>query len=237
MKIILSASMILGVALSCSAVLAGESTDTGGNGMAQRSRFDIYSRENSASPNTTTTREYRRAETEEAYAKREQDYLDLGNDIRGLRGIQSATTLNELQHLNKKQIDLAKLAESTAKSEAVLNMAHRIRADHEMLQKKVEAVAKKLKITLEPYRLAEPEQVIMDRLKSLQGRQFELAYMRVVDRGHRDVERTLSLVRADLVDPQVRGLMYETLPTLTAHTNMYHENRARARVEEEEIGE
>jgi hypothetical protein len=47
----------------------------------------------------------------------------------------------------------------------------------------------------------------------------------------------LSLVRADLVDPQVRGLMYETLPTLTAHTNMYHENRARARVEDEEIGE
>ena len=116
-------------------------------------------------------------------------------------------------------------------------MAHRIRADHEALEKNVESVASDRNIKLEPFRLAEPEQVVLSRLKSLQGNDFEIAYLRVTDRGHAEAEHMLRVVRSDVSDTQARELINETIPVLNAHVDMERVNRARAHAEEEDLGD
>jgi predicted outer membrane protein len=213
-------------------------TDESGNGMAKKSRFDEYSDANRRAHHgarhewvTDDTVTFHSAAPEQPY------FAFYGEDIPALRGLQLETALDRVHHVNQKEIDLAKLAESRAKSENVLNLAHRIRADHEMLDRKVIALADRRGITLERFQLSTWEKAVRDRLGKLSGLEFEHAFLRVDEREHEESTRMLRMVRNDLSDTETRNLINETIPKMTAHMNMPPENKARARVEEGEIGE
>jgi len=244
--------------------IATSTVDPSGNGMARRDHFDIYSDESAPSSRhhaanrhmrndawtNDTTENFDEVSTNSAApdesnmrARHEFRHDDhyfayYGEDIPSLRGLQLETALNRLHHINMKEIDMAKLAESHAKSADVLNLAHQIRADHEALENKVTALAKRRNISLNSFQLATFEKAVRDRLSKLNGTEFEQAFLRVNERGHEEAARSLRMVRNDLSDTETRNLINEALPRMTAHMNIPStENRAKARVEEGDIGE
>ena len=216
--------------------------DTGGNGMARRDRFDIYGNGDEREYRTTTRRhsqvkrEWRGEDTAYVAPVNEHYYAVYGEDIPALRGLQLETALNRLHHINREDIELAKMAETRGKSPEFLNLAHEIRADHELMEKKVVALAKRRGITLKAYQLATYEKAVRDRLNKLNGSEFETSFLRVNEQNSFEGARSLRLVRNDINDTEVRGLINESLPRMTAH-RMLPSDKARARAEEGDLGE
>jgi predicted outer membrane protein len=216
-------------------------TDTGGNGMARRNRFDIYNNSDEVEYRPTHLRHAKRewrGEDTTTYAApvTEHYYAIYGEDIPALRGLQLETAMNRLHHINREEIEMSKMAETRGKTPAFLNLAHQIRSDHELLEKKVTALAKRRGIRLESYQLATYEKAVRDRLNRLKGTEFETAYLRVNEQNHEEASRSLRLVRNDLTDTELRGLINESLPRMSAE-RMLPSNKARARAEEGDLGE
>jgi predicted outer membrane protein len=232
--------------------------DSGGNAMAKRDHFDTFSGESaSGNMNDTNMRRSRHAEAQRDWSNRESNdedrvvyhsasappsdehFANYGEDLPALRGIQLEMALNRLHHINQKEIEMAKLAETKAKSANVLNLAHRIRADHEALEAKVKAIADKRNISLKSYQPATYEVALRDRLESLpEGREFETAFLRVNERGHDEAARDLRMVRNNLRDSEVRDLINQALPQMAAHTHLPNQSpKARASSEGGDLGE
>jgi predicted outer membrane protein len=219
--------------------------DTGGNGMARRDRFDIYGKGNGeeiefkSMPRHThhAKRDWKGEDTTTFAAPvTEHYYAVYGEDIPALRGLQLETAINRLHHINREEIELSKMAETRGKSPEFLNLAHQIRADHELLEKKVNALAKRRGLRLESYQLATYEKAVRDRLNKLKGTEFETSFLRVNEQNQVESSRSLRLVRNDLTDTEVRGLINETLPRMTAE-RILPSDKARARAEEGDLGE
>jgi predicted outer membrane protein len=206
-------------------------SDSGGNGMAHRSRFDIYSNEDESY--VPLARHHAHAASAPLM---EHYYAVYGEDIPALRGLQLETAMNRLHHINREEIDMAKMAETRGKSAEFLNLAHVIRADHEALEKKVTTLAWRRSISLESFQLATYEKTVRDRLNKLSGTEFETAFLRVNEQTGEEADRSLRLVRNELTDTEVRGLINESLPRMAAH-RILPSDKARARAEEGDLGE
>lgn len=218
--------------------------DPSGNGMVKRDRFDRYSNDEldaDATPVRSRSAHPRHDWTSDSpgVSSTEEHYFAFyGEDIPALRGLQLETALNRLHHINRAEIDMAKMAETQAKSADVLNLAHQIRADHEALENKVVSLANRRNISLKGFQLATYERAVRDRLSKLGGTEFETAFLRVNERGHEEAARALRMVRNDLNDTEARNLINEALPRMMAHMlTPAQQNRARARAEEGDIGE
>ncbi|MGZ3669808.1 MAG: DUF4142 domain-containing protein [Bdellovibrionota bacterium] len=217
---------------------AMSTSDSGGNGMAKLEHFDAYTPEYAHKMHHARNWENEDRVVYHSAAPSEHYFAVYGEDIPALRGLQLETALNRLHHINRSEIALAKMAETQGKSEDFLNLAHEIRADHELLERKVLAVAQRRNITLESFQLATYEKAVRDRLAKLKGMEFETAFLRVNERGHEEAARSLRMVRNDLTDTEVRGLINESIPRMMAHMSLSNDvNRARARAEEGDLGE
>ena len=223
---------------------AMSTVDTSGNGMAKREHFDIYSKDSAFHPSRHARGEMRHDWTDEdrlvyrAASPNEHYFAFYGEDLPALRGLQLETALNRLHHINRKEVEMAKMAETRGKSADFLNLAHEIRADHEMLEKKVVALARRRSIPLEGFQLATFEKAVRSRLGKLSGSDFETAFLRVNERGHSEAARSLRMVRNDLTDTEVRGLINESLPRMAAHMSMPSgTNKSRASFEGGDFGE
>jgi hypothetical protein len=91
-------------------------------------------------------------------------------------------------------------------------------------------------LRLESYQLATYEKAVRDRLNKLKGTEFETSFLRVNEQNQVESSRSLRLVRNDLTDTEVRGLINETLPRMTAE-RILPSDKARARAEEGDLGE
>lgn len=167
---------------------------------------------------------------------RHSHFTAYGDDLAALRGLQLELALNHLHHLNQSQIGLAKMAETRATTPAVLNLAHQIRADHEKMEKKVEELADRRDVRLESFQLSTYEQVVQNRLESLDGEEFETAFLRVIDRSHDMQAADLEMIRDDVNDQELSALVGEALPSMHAHQRGTDVN-VRASTEEGDIGE
>lgn len=204
-------------------------SDSSGNAMAQKDRFHAAGKAGNG-----MAREDKTASRSSAPARGHAGY---GEDIPALRGLQASVALNRLHHINSLEIERAKMAESKAKSPEVLRLAHQIRADHEALEKKVEAVADERGIKLESFRAATYEKAVNDRLSDLEGKGFETAFLRINQRGHEMAARDLRADRGNIQDEAVRSLIGEALPAIDAHRKAPTPMKGRASTEEEEIGD
>ena len=153
-----------------------------------------------------------------------------------LKGLQLELALNQMHHMNQSEIGLAKMAESKAKTPSVLNFAHQLRAEHEAMEKKVEALAGARNVSLERFELNTYEKVVKNRLNRLTAPDFETAFLRVTDRNHDMAEADLRLIRDDVNDERVTALVDESLPIIHAHKDM-SVYKGRAGVEEGDLGE
>lgn len=211
-------------------------TDTGGNGMVHRDHFDIYNFDDGSERHHAHAKNVWKGE-ETTYAPATANYYAVyGEDIPALRGLQLETALNRLHHINREEVEMAKMAETRGKSVEFLDFAHQIRADHEALEKKVVALAKSRGISLKSFELATYEKAVRDRLNKLNGTEFETAFLRVNEQSQEESVRSLRLVRNELTDTEARGLINETIPRMTAN-RMLPSDKARARAEEGDLGE
>lgn len=169
-------------------------------------------------------------------ASRHSHFTAYGDDIAALKGLQLELALNHLHHLNQSQIGLAKMAESRATTPAVLNLAHQIRADHERMEMRVEELAERRDVRLEGFQLSTYEQVVKNRLESLDGEEFETAFLRVIDRSHDMHAADLEMIRDDVADQELTAIVDEALPSMHAHQTGT-DIKARASTEEGDIGE
>ncbi len=231
-----------------SSAMSTSVSDSGGNAFLARTNFDRAEREYQRNANRRRHARHDWVDKNEvnsdemvyrsAAPMRSGAYFaSYGEDLPALRGLQLEVALNRLHHLNRKEIDMAKMGESRAKTASVLTLAHQIRADHEKLENKVVALAKRRNINLESFQLSTYEQAIRDRLDNLSGAPFESAFLRVMERGHEEASTQLRMVRNDLADTEVRGLINEALPQIAAHKHNASTNKARASVDEGDLGE
>lgn len=180
---------------------------------------------------------YRSGAPENASASSHRyDQFAYGDDIAALDGLQLELALNQMHHMNQSEIGLAKMAESKAKTPSVLNFAHQLRAEHELMEKKVQALADARDVKLERYELNTFEKVVKNRLNRLSGQDFETAFLRVTDRNHDMAAADLRLMRNDISDERVSMLIDESLPVIEAHKASGHYN-GRAMMDEGDLGE
>ncbi|RZA00196.1 MAG: DUF4142 domain-containing protein, partial [Proteobacteria bacterium] len=125
--------------------------------------------------------------------------------------------LNQLHHINQKEIAMANLAASRSSRSAVKNTATRIKADHQALETRVEEVARARSVTLAKYTPATYEEVTMDKLEALEGADFDTAFAQVMKDGHKLTSAQLRILRNRVSDREVLALIDQALPKVRMH--------------------
>ena len=143
-----------------------------------------------------------------------------GRDNMSMDMMQKAMQLNQLHHINQKEIKMSELAAEKAQSPQVKSAAQQILKDHQDADKRVEALAKADNITLESFQPATHEKVVMDNLKKLEGARFDQAFVDNMHMGHKHVAQTLEMARTDSKDAKVKGLIGELLPQIRRHQQL-----------------
>lgn len=128
--------------------------------------------------------------------------------------------LNHLHHVHQTEIEMAGIAKERSVDPKVHAMADRIIADHRALEEKVEAVAKEENVKLHAYQAATYEEAAMDKLRSLNGKQFDEAYTLYMSQGHKMTLQDLRTVQAGIRNGQIRSLIREAIPSVERHQRM-----------------
>lgn len=142
---------------------------------------------------------------------------DAANRPEIIKQMNREVALNELHHMNQKEIALAKMADSNAASTEIKAEAARIDRDHRRLEARVEEVAKAHEITLAKFKPATYEEVRMDKLEKLTGRDFDLAYAESMADGHKLTAAHLRVLRERVGDADVLALINQALPKVRHH--------------------
>jgi len=135
--------------------------------------------------------------------------------------------LNQLHHINQKEIAMAKLAKDKSQDQQVIAMADRILADHQQLETKVKSVADGEDVSLHSYQLATHEAAFLDRLEGMEGSEFNRAFLAQSRDGHALALRDLRGIRAR--DPEVAALIRSAIPSIRAHERMTTTGASRVR--------
>jgi len=122
-------------------------------------------------------------------------------------------------HANLAEIELGKLAETKASSEAVKDFAKRMVDDHQKALNNLEVVAKKENLTL-PTTLEPKDQALKDRLDKLSGHAFDTAYMSAMVKDHHADVAEFQAKARDAKSPDVKEYASSTLPVLEDHLKL-----------------
>jgi putative membrane protein len=126
--------------------------------------------------------------------------------------------LSKMHDINQLEIKVGTLATKNSSSPDVRRYGERLVRDHKMIDRNVERVAQRLRITL-PTPPAEPP--LFERLQGLTGRQFDDAFLPAMVQGHDQAISTLQDDRQSLPQQsQVSALITKSLPILKEHRNI-----------------
>lgn len=128
--------------------------------------------------------------------------------------------LNELHHINQKEIMMSEMAERKAQSPQLKQQAGAIMADHKALESQVKAAAEAQKVELGTFTPSTFEKSTMDRLDKLSDAQFDQAFMRQLTMSHQMAAKQLKLTRSQVTNPLVARLINQTMPKITQHSQM-----------------
>lgn len=126
--------------------------------------------------------------------------------------------LNQLHHVNQKEIAMARLVKTRASDQGLKTAANRIVADHERLENRVKEVARRRNVTLAKFQPNTYEGVTLEKMEDLTGRNFDYAFDQEIRDGHRFTAAELRVLRNRVGDPEITALIDETLPVLTRQT-------------------
>jgi putative membrane protein len=135
-------------------------------------------------------------------------------------GESPALILNQVHHINQKEIRLSQLALKQGERAEVKDFAKMMINQHQAADQKVAALAKSKKIDLRSFQPADFETVAVDQLKQLKGAPFDQAFMDAMKSGHQHAARDLQEAKDGTNDEQVKALLGEILPTVKHHESM-----------------
>jgi len=126
------------------------------------------------------------------------------------------------------EVELGKLAESQASSDAVKQFGTRMVTDHSKANEELSQLASRKGITLSTS-LDAKHQATKDKLSKLNGAAFDRAYMDAMVKDHREDVAEFKKESTTGQDADVKAFAAKTLPTLEEHLNMAEQTASSAK--------
>ncbi len=117
------------------------------------------------------------------------------------------------------EVELGKLAQQRASSQAVKDFGKRMETDHGKANAELKTIATNKSVTV-PTSLNAKDQATMDRLSKLNGAEFDRAYMDDMVNDHRMDVAEFQKEADHGSDADVKAFASKTLPTLKDHLKM-----------------
>lgn len=117
------------------------------------------------------------------------------------------------------EVELGKLAQQKAFSQAVKDFGSQMEKDHTKANDELKQLAAKENVTL-PTDLAAKDQALKSRLEKMSGAQFDKAYMDHMVRDHKVNVQEFKREANSGKDPEIKKWASDTLPTLEHHLHM-----------------
>jgi putative membrane protein len=122
------------------------------------------------------------------------------------------------------EVELGKLAQTHASSDAVKNFGMRMVNDHTRINAQLNSIAAQENVAL-PTKLDSKDQAALDRLSMLNGPQFDRVYMANMVRDHRTDIAEFQREANDGTDPAMKQFASSNLPTLEDHLRQAEDTR------------
>lgn len=131
----------------------------------------------------------------------------------------------KLHHVNQMEMDIGKVAAERARSADVKAFAARLVKDHTQADAKLTELAKKRDVTIpEPTakddaekKQMDDEKTTMDRLKQLEGEEFDREFATAMVAGHTNALKLVTEAKNQVKDPQLLALVKSMEPALKKH--------------------
>jgi putative membrane protein len=143
----------------------------------------------------------------------------------GAPGVDQQQLLSQMHHVDQMEIQFGRLAEANSQSKAVRNFGKRLVKDHEKLDKKITAFAKKNSVQLiEPTPTNQAQQAetqremtALQQLRGLQGPEFDKEFLSTMVQGHSYTLGQLQNEEGNIQNRQLKNLVKQSLPLLEQH--------------------
>lgn len=135
-----------------------------------------------------------------------------------------ARVVAKLHLVNQVEIAAGRLAKQKAQSQGVKSYGARLERDHQAADQKILSYAKKRGIDVNaqaPAVESDPDHekmaATMERLTTLNVAEFDSEFLKAMEEGHRKTIEFVSSAQASIIDPQLKTLLANMLPTLEKH--------------------
>ncbi len=125
----------------------------------------------------------------------------------------------------KAEVMMGKLALEKSKNESVRSFAQKMIDDHSAANQKLESVAQAEGLTV-PAEVGPKEQKVYDKLAKLDGKEFDLQYMKAMQKDHDEDVKEFEKASTTVKSASLRDFVTTTLPTLREHDKMAHDSDA-----------
>lgn len=136
--------------------------------------------------------------------------------------------LAKLHETNQLEIEFGKLAQQKGQSAEVKQYGKQLEQDHQSADKKVMSIAKDKNLKLDSpaamndtdAKKTAEQKAALERLKKMEGRQFDQEFMKVMAEGH---DHALNLIRQskpNVRDEKIKSHLAEVEPVLEKHRSM-----------------
>jgi putative membrane protein len=167
--------------------------------------------------NNTATDSVEKADSaNEAKSDSMNDYKDTSSR-NGVLGVSEATSkfMVDVADVNMTEIQLGKIAQDKASNQRVKDFASMMVRDHSDAASDLKTLAAQKNVTL-PTDVSENHQKKIDDLNKKTGRNFDKAYIDIMEEGHESTVRDFEK-NTDNSDADVRAFVNKMLPTLKMH--------------------
>ncbi|OFZ22792.1 MAG: hypothetical protein A2X94_11850 [Bdellovibrionales bacterium GWB1_55_8] len=132
--------------------------------------------------------------------------------------LKQSAVLNEIHHLNQKEIEMARLVQTKAQSPELKEYARTIVTDHEKADKRVMDLAKSQNLELSKYSAAGYEKEMKKNLEKLSGTEFDRAFVEMARMDHKSHLQEYKMTETSLQDPQIQQFVRsDFIPVLERH--------------------
>ena len=114
------------------------------------------------------------------------------------------------------EVELGKLAQGKASSDAVKQFGQRMVTDHGAANQELMQLAQGKGIQIDP-KLSSKDAKLKDRLSKLQGAEFDREYVKHMVQDHKADVAEFRKMHSGAVDPNLKAWVDKTLPTLEDH--------------------
>ncbi len=125
--------------------------------------------------------------------------------------------LNNIHHVNQKEIKVSKLALSKTKSPQVKQFAQMLKDDHSKNDEQLQALAKSDRIKLKDFSPTPEDKAKMDKMKKMSGTEFDKAFLAAMKKGHEKALNMLESSKAETQNPEIAAFIDKTIPTVRHH--------------------